>query len=128
MELLIFIFVSIVVLCLVIATIKTNQKGMSEEKNIKKYENLSLEECYNELVYQKTGKKVEKVVPSSENFKNPNLFKYELDLKGLYYRSELAIHRSSSLLKHEELNLIHDKKNRHDPYAMAVYTDDHHHI
>lgn len=128
MELLIIILATTAIACLLIAFITIDNKDMNDNKNIKENKNIPLEEYYNELVYQKTGKKVEKVVPSSENFKNPDLFKYELDLKGLYYRSEDSIDRSFSLLKHEELNLIHDKKNRYDPYAMSVYTEDFYHI
>lgn len=115
MELLIIILATTAIACLLIAFITIDNKDMNDNKNIKENKNIPLEEYYNELVYQKTGKKVEKVVPSSENFKNPDLFKYELDLKGLYYRSEDSIDRSFSLLKHEELNLIHDKKKQVRP-------------
>lgn len=128
MELIMFIFMSFVLVLLVIAMVINdfNKKTENEEKQMS--EDIKLEEFYNELVYQKTGKKVDKVIPSSENFKNTNLFKYEIDLKGLYYRSELAISRSRSLFKHEELRLIHNNRNSHDPFAMAVYTSDDHHI
>lgn len=128
MELLIIILATTAIVCLLIALITIDNKDMNDNKKIKENKNIPLEEYYNELVYQKTGKKVDKVIPSSENFKNPNLFKYEIDLKGLYYRSELAISRSRSLFKHEELILIHNNRNSHDPFAMAVYTSDDHHI
>lgn len=65
------------------------------------------------------------VFPYPEPDQN-GLYHIHFFLHGLRYRQQAAIERVSSLKPCEQIYLVHDVQNTHDPLALALRTDDEH--
>lgn len=101
------------------AIIKNNKKNKNHQVNQTKTDLISTEvekTMYHNFSLEET------------NFINDLGGELTIPIKGLRYRNESDIDRAKSLKKKEMLYLRKEPKNLKDPFAVAIYTDDDHHI